>query len=303
MAPVKTRWTRLIRFVAVETSQIHIGQPIDPQLDVGLAVADNKQVLAHEILGSPFDPAAQLTKNILSVKTLLSPLAREQIGLARCLGLNYADHAAEANMKKPNAPNLFYKPPTAITGPNAPITIPRAAQPVSKHIPDYEVELTIVIGKAAKDVSEKEALDYVLGYTAANDVSFRFHQMNVSQWDFSKGFDNTTPIGPCLVAASAIPDPQILSLKTVVNGQVLQDGTTADQIFNVRQTIAFLSQGTTLQPGTIILTGTPKGVGFVRKPPLYLKNGDIVQVRIGCGIGTLINPVVEESQPSVSAKL
>jgi len=206
-------------------------------------------------------------------------------------------------MKKPNAPILFYKPPTAITGPNTPITIPRAAQPVSKHIPDYEVELTIVIGKAAKDVTEKEALDYVLGYTAANDVSFRFHQMNVSQWDFSKGFDNTTPIGPCLVAASAIPDPQTLPLKTVVNGQVLQDGTTADQIFNVRQTIAFLSQGTTLQPGTIILTGTPKGVGFVRKPPLYLKNGDVVQVWIGCGIGTLINPVAEESQPSVSAKL
>ncbi|KAH9045368.1 fumarylacetoacetate hydrolase [Lactarius pseudohatsudake] len=303
MAPVKTQWTRLIRFVAAETSKIHIGQPIDPQLDVGLAVANTKRVLAHEILGSPFDPAAQLTKNILSVKTLLSPLSREQIGLARCLGLNYADHAAEVNMKKPNAPLLFYKPPTAITGPNAPITIPRAAQPVSKHIPDYEVELTVVIGKAAKDVSEKEALDYVLGYTAGNDVSFRFHQMNVSQWDFSKGFDNTTPIGPCLVAASAIPDPQTLSLKAVVNGQVLQDGTTADQIFNVRQTIAFLSQGTTLQPGSIILTGTPKGAGFVRKPPLYLKNGDIVQVWIGGGIGTLINPVVEEGQPSMSAKL
>ncbi|KAH9062661.1 hypothetical protein EDB87DRAFT_1605167 [Lactarius vividus] len=303
MTPVRTQWTRLIRFVAAETSKIHIGQPVDPQIDVGLAVANNKRVLALEILGSPFDPAAQLTKNILSVKTLLSPLSREQIGLARCLGLNYADHAAEADMKKPNAPILFYKPPTAITGPNAPITIPRAAQPVSKHIPDYEVELTVVIGKAAKDVSEKEALDYVLGYTAGNDVSFRFHQINVSQWDFSKGFDNTAPIGPCLVAASAIPDPQTLSLKAVVNGQVLQDGTTADQIFNVRQTIAFLSQGTTLQPGSIILTGTPKGVGFVRKPPLYLKNGDIVQVWIGGGIGTLINPVVEEGQPSMSAKL
>ena len=167
-----------------------------------------------------------------------------------------------------SAPILFYKPPTAIIGPNAPINIPRAAQPVSKHIPDYEVELTIVIGKAAKDVSEEEALDHVLGYTAANDVSkdhrnavsyrsptflmelkvsFRFHQMNVSQWDFSKGFgkqaillsldltglisihwpDNTTPIGPCLVAAFVIPDPQTLSLKTIVNGQVFQDGTTA----------------------------------------------------------------------------
>lgn len=296
MTPIRTQWTRLIRFVAVETSQVHIGQPVDPQLDIGLAVAKQKQVFAHEILGSPFDPAAQLSQNLLSVKTLLSPLTREQIGLARCLGLNYADHAAEANLKKPNAPILFYKPPTAIIGPNAPINIPRAAQPVSKHIPDYEVELTIVIGKAAKDVSEKDALDYVLGYTAANDVSFRFHQMNISQWDFSKGFDNTTPIGPCLVAASVIPDPQTLSLKTIVNGQVLQDGTTDDQIFSVRQTIAFLSQGTTLEPGTIILTGTPKGVGFVRKPPLYLKDGDTVQISIDSGIGSLINPVVEEGK-------
>ncbi|KAH9965895.1 fumarylacetoacetate hydrolase [Russula dissimulans] len=303
MAPIRTQWTRLIRFVAAETSQVHIGQPVDPQLDIGLAVANKTQVLAHEILGSPFDPAAQVTKHTLSVQTLLSPLSREQIGLARCLGLNYADHAAETKANKPNAPILFYKPPTALIGPNAPINIPKVAQPVSKHIPDYEVELTIVIGKAAKDVPAEEALDYVLGYTAANDVSFRFHQMNVSQWDFSKGFDNTTPIGPCLVASSAIPDPQVLSLKTVVNGQVLQDGTTADQIFSTKQTIAFLSQGTTLEPGSIILTGTPKGVGFVRKPPLFLKNGDIVQTCIGSGIGTLINPVVEEGKASVSASL
>jgi len=303
MAPIRTQWTRLIRFVAVETSQVHIGQPVDPQLEIGLAVANKGQVFAHEILGSPFDPAAHLTKNILSVKTLLSPLSREQIRLARCLGLNYADHATEANMRKPNAPTLFYKPSTAIIGPNAPINIPKAAQPVSKHIPDYEVELTVVIGKTAKDVPEEEALDYVLGYTAANDVSFRFHQMNVSQWDFSKGFDDTTPIGPCLVAASAIPDPQTLTLKTLVNGQVLQDGTTADQIFNIKQTIAFLSQGTTLEPGTIILTGTPKGVGFVRKPPLYLKNGDTVRVWIDSGIGSLINPVIEEGKASKSAKL
>jgi len=237
------------------------------------------------------------------VKMLLSPLSREQIRLVRCLGLNYADHAAEANLKKPNAPTLFYKPSTAIIGPNAPITIPSVAQPVWKHFPDYEVEFTVVIGIAAKDVREEEALDYVLGYTAGNDVSFRFHQMNVSQWDFSKGFDNTTPIGPCLVAASAIPDPQTVRLKAVVNEQVVQDGITADQIFNVKQTISFLSQGTTLEPGTIILTGTPKGVGFARKPPLYLKNGDTVRIWLSSGIGSLINPVVEEGKAPMSARL
>ncbi|KAJ2934535.1 hypothetical protein H1R20_g2570, partial [Candolleomyces eurysporus] len=191
-------------------------------------------------------------------------------------------------------PILFLKPVTTLIGPNAPIVIPRAAQPPEEHLPDYEVELTIVIGKAAKNVSEADALDYVLGYTGANDVSFRKHQMAVSQWGFSKGFDNTNPIGPCIVSANAIPDPQVIPLKAVVNGQILQDGSTSDQIFNVRQTVAFLSQGTTLEPGTIILTGTPKGVGFVRKPPIYLKHGDEVRVSLGNGIGTLVNPVVEE---------
>ncbi|KAI0053602.1 fumarylacetoacetate hydrolase [Auriscalpium vulgare] len=303
MSPIRTQWTRLIRFVAAETSQVHVGQPIDGALDVGLAYRERRPVKAYEITGSALDPAAQVSSNVLTVKTLLSPLSREQIKTVRCLGLNYSDHAAEANMTKPAAPVLFYKPPTSVIGPGAAITIPKAAQPVDKHIPDYEVELTIVIGKAAKNVSEADALDYVLGYTAGNDVSFRFYQFQVSQWGFSKSFDNTNPIGPCLVSASAIPDPQTLPLKATVNGQTLQDGTTADQIFTVKQTIAHLSQGTTLEPGTIILTGTPKGVGFVRKPPVFLKDGDDVQVWIGAGIGTLANPVVEEGKSSSRAKL
>ncbi|KAF5392989.1 hypothetical protein D9757_001161 [Collybiopsis confluens] len=120
--------------------------------------------------------------------------------------------------------------------------------------------------------------------------------MAVSQWSFSKGFDNTNPLGPCLVAASAMPDPQKVPLKCIVNGDTLQDGTTADQIFNVRRTIAHLSQGTTLEPGSVILTGTPKGVGFVRKPPIYLKDGDRVETWVGGGIGTLFNDVKEEKK-------
>lgn len=118
--------------------------------------------------------------------------------------------------------------------------------------------------------------------------------MRISQWDWSKGFDNTTPIGPCLVSTNVIKDPQSLSLTCSLNGQVLQNGVTSNQIFNVRQIISALSQGTTLEPGSIIMTGTPKGVGFVRKPPIYLKDGDDVRVWIGGGIGTLVNPVVEE---------
>ncbi|KAI6102290.1 hypothetical protein EV401DRAFT_2024721 [Pisolithus croceorrhizus] len=294
MSPIRTQWTRLIRFVAAETSQVHIGQPVDSTLDVGLA-AWNKQVIrAHEILGSALDPAAQLTNTVLTVKELLSPLSREEVKTVRCLGLNYTDHAAEAKMAKPPVPILFYKSLASIIGPNAPISIPRIAQPVEDHLPDYEVELTIVIGKAAKNVSEADALDYVLGYTGANDVSFRKHQMTTSQWSFSKSFDNTTPLGPCIVSNNAIPDPQVIPLTCNLNGKTLQNGNTKDQIFNVRKTVSFLSRATTLEPGSVILTGTPAGVGYVRKPPVILRQGDVVRVWLGHGIGTLVNPVVEE---------
>ncbi|EGN92049.1 hypothetical protein SERLA73DRAFT_191696 [Serpula lacrymans var. lacrymans S7.3] len=302
MAPIKTQWTRLIRFVAVETGMVHIGQPVNGNLDIGLAFHFKETIKAYEILGSYLDPAAQLSNNILTVKELLAPLSREEMKTVRCLGLNYSDHAAEAGLAKPAAPILFYKPLASMIGPSVPVVIPLAAQPPALHLPDYEVELTIVIGKAAKDVKEEDALDYVLAYTAANDVSFRKHQMTTSQWGFSKGFDQTTPIGPCLVSNNAIPDPQIVPLKCILNGEVVQDGLTDTQLFNVRQTIAFLSQGTTLEPGSVILTGTPKGVGFVRKPPIYLKDGDDVRVWIGGGVGTLINSVVEEGR-GLRAKL
>ncbi|KAJ7098588.1 fumarylacetoacetate hydrolase [Mycena belliarum] len=292
-SPIRTQWTRLIRFVAAETAQVHLGQPVDPAIDVGLAAHKGQIITAHEVLGRALDPAARVSSTVLTVKHLLSPLAREEVGYARCLGLNYADHAAEANLPAPPFPVLFVKPPSALIGPGAPITIPRAAQPPKEHLPDYEVELVIVIGKPAKDVSEADALDYVLGYTGANDVSFRKHQMAVSQWGFSKGFDNTNPLGPCLVAAAAIPDPQALPLRCTLNGTVVQDGHTSQQIFTVRQTIAFLSQGTTLAPGSIILTGTPKGVGFVKHPPLFMRHGDEVRVWVGGGIGTLVNEVRE----------
>jgi len=294
MSPIKTQWTRLIRFVAVETKRVHIGQPVDSNLDVGLAAAKGETIKAYEIVGSALDPGAQVTQQILTIDILLAPLSNDEIKIVRCLGLNYSDHAAEAKLAKPAFPILFYKPLASLIGPLATVTIPKVAQPPQKHLPDYEVELVIVIGKAAKDVSEADALDYVLGYTGANDVSFRYHQMAVSQWGFSKGFDNTNPLGPCLVSNNAIPDPQNVQLKLTLNGNVVQDGTTAEQIFNVRQTVAFLSQGTTLEPGSIILTGTPKGVGFVKNPPLYLKDGDKMAVWLSGGIGSLVNDVKEE---------
>ncbi|KAF9025871.1 hypothetical protein BDZ89DRAFT_1092525 [Hymenopellis radicata] len=301
MAPIRTQWTRLIRFVAAETSRVHIGEPVDAKLDA-LKYQSNSRPCRRSRqpdqslrnLGSALDPASQVSKKVLTVKQLLTPLSGDEIKVVRCLGLNYSDHAAEAKMAAPKFPVLFYKPTTSLIGPLAPVTIPRVAQPPKENLSDYEVEFTIVIGKPARDVSEADALDYILAYTGANDISFRKHQLAVSQWGFSKSFDNTNPFGPCLVAASSIPDPQKVPLKCTINGAVMQDGSTADQIFNVRQTIAFLSQGTTLQPGSIILTGTPKGVGFVKSPPLYLKDGDKMSVWVGGGIGTLVNDVVEE---------
>ncbi|KAJ3998038.1 fumarylacetoacetate hydrolase [Lentinula boryana] len=296
MTPIRTQWTRLIRFVAVETSRVHIGEPVDPNIDVGVAAHQGTLIKAHEIIGSALDPAAQVSGKILTVKYLLSPLTRSEVGFVRCLGLNYTDHAEETKMAPPAFPVLFVKPTSSIIGTEGTVIIPAAAQPVKEHLPDYEVEFTIVIGKAAKDVKEEDALDYVLAYTGANDISFRKHQLAVSQWCFSKGFDNTNPLGPCLVSASAIPDPQKVPLKCKLNGETVQDGTTADQIFQVRRTIAHLSQGTTLEPGSIILTGTPKGVGFARKPPVYLQHGDRIETWVGGGIGTLFNDVKEERE-------
>ncbi|KAH7105613.1 fumarylacetoacetate hydrolase [Auriculariales sp. MPI-PUGE-AT-0066] len=290
-------WQRLIRFVAAEDGRIHYGQPCDPHVDVGVATASpGSKLAAFDIIGDVLSPSCRVTKRKLTVKRLLTPLSREQVGLARMLGLNYRKHAAEANMTEPKYPVLFYKPVTALIGAGDTITIPKVCQPVEHHLPDFEVELTIVIGKPCKNVSEEEALDYVLGYSLGNDVSFRYHQLAVSQWSFSKGFDDATPWGPCIVNSSLIPDPQVLKVKSVVNGEVLQDSTTADQIFSVRKTIAFLSQGTTLLPGSIIMTGTPEGVGFVRKPPIFLKNGDKIEQHISGGIGTLLNTVVEEGK-------
>nr|QJQ48093.1 CPH [Cloning vector pnnCPH-C1]QJQ48102.1 CPH [Cloning vector pX037] len=296
MAPISSTWSRLIRFVAVETSLVHIGEPIDATMDVGLARREGKTIQAYEIIGSgsALDLSAQVSKNVLTVRELLMPLSREEIKTVRCLGLNYPVHATEANVAVPKFPNLFYKPVTSLIGPGGLITIPSVVQPPKEHQSDYEAELVIVIGKAAKNVSEDEALDYVLGYTAANDISFRKHQLAVSQWSFSKGFDGTNPLGPCLVSASSIPDPQDIPIQCKLNGGVVQNGNTRDQIFNVKKTISFLSQGTTLEPGSIILTGTPDGVGFVRNPPLYLKDGDEVMTWIGSGIGTLANTVREE---------
>lgn len=195
-------------------------------------------------------------------------------------------------MALPAAPILFTKPRTALTDPYpAAIPVPKCAQDGTS---DYEAELCVVMGRSGRDIPEEEALDYVLGYTSSNDVSARTLQMTTSQWCFSKGLDNSCPMGPVLVSTSVIKDPQSLSIKAIYNGQTVQDGHTKDMIFDIKKQISYLSQGTTLEAGTIFLTGTPAGVGFTRKPKVVLEDGGDIRVAIG-QIGTLINKVKYEA--------
>ncbi len=202
-----------------------------------------------------------------------------------CVGLNYKDHAAEAEMELPERPLLFAKWPNTLIGPGEPIRLPRQSAEV-----DYEAELAVVIGRPASRISVADALDVVEGYLCLNDVSARDLQFADGQWTRGKSLDSFCPIGPALVPASEVPDPQQLRLRCILNGEVVQDATTADMIFSVAELIAYISDGIALEPGDLIATGTPPGVGFVRTPPVFLAAGDEVTVEID-GIGTLTNPV------------
>ncbi len=203
------------------------------------------------------------------------------------IGLNYRRHAEESQMALPERPVIFFKTTTAVCHPGDPILLPRIAPDEV----DYECELTIVIGKRAKHVSQQEALNYVLGYTCGNDVSARDCQLRLdTQWARGKSFDTFAPLGPWLETEM---DPDNARIMTRLNGQVMQDSNTNDMIFSCRELITYLSANMTLLPGTVIMTGTPSGVGFARKPPVFLRPGDTVEIEIE-GIGTLRNPVIAE---------
>ncbi len=206
-----------------------------------------------------------------------------------CIGLNYRKHAEETGAAIPKYPVLFIKSAGALHHPDQPILIPTHAP---SHKVDYECELAVVIGRRAKNVRAAEALDYVLGYTCANDVSARDWQMEWGGGQFCRGksFDTFCPLGPVLVTADEIPDPNALDIRTTLNGQTVQSANTSDMIFDVRTLIEFLSADCTLEPGSVILTGTPSGVGAARKPPLWMQPGDEVCVEIA-GIGRLRNPL------------
>jgi 2-keto-4-pentenoate hydratase/2-oxohepta-3-ene-1,7-dioic acid hydratase in catechol pathway len=216
---------------------------------------------------------------------LLAPVAPPNI---LCIGRNYADHATELGNDLPKAPLLFMKATTALNDPDGDVVLPAAAPGQV----DYEAELAVVIGTRARQVGEQDALAHVLGYTCANDVSARDWQKDWggSQWCRGKTFDTFAPLGPCMVTPDEIPNPNALAIRTRLNGEVMQESNTADMIFDVPTLIEFLSGSTTLFPGTVILTGTPSGVGMARKPPIWLKPGDTVEIEIE-NIGTLSNPV------------
>lgn len=254
---------------------IHFGTPIG---------ADSAARLAGHLYQGLKD-----TGEPLRVARWLAPVEPPNVF---CIGLNYRAHAAETGAEIPQSPVVFMKPTTAISNPGDPIPLPRACE----HGPevDYEAELAVVIGKTAKDVPVAQALSHVLGYTCANDVSARRWQKHAGggQWIRGKSFDGFCPLGPVLVTADEVPDPQALTLTCTLNGKQVQTGHTSDMIFPVAELIAFLSRDTTLLPGTVILTGTPPGVGMARRPPLFLKDRDQVVVEIE-SIGTLENPVVD----------
>jgi 2-keto-4-pentenoate hydratase/2-oxohepta-3-ene-1,7-dioic acid hydratase in catechol pathway len=206
-----------------------------------------------------------------------------------CIGLNYRDHAAESNMPIPEKPVVFSKFSTSVIGPGEPVVLPSTSQQV-----DYEAELAVVIGRRGKNISADRAYDYVLGYTAFNDVSARDFQFGDGQWQRGKSCDTFAPMGQTIVTTDAISDPHKLSIKLVLNGQTMQDSNTDQLIFGVPALIEFLSQTITLEPGDVIATGTPAGVGFARKPPVFLKAGDQMEVLIE-GMGGLGNPVFSET--------
>jgi 2-keto-4-pentenoate hydratase/2-oxohepta-3-ene-1,7-dioic acid hydratase in catechol pathway len=217
---------------------------------------------------------------------ILSPVVNPSKLLA--IGINYADHAAETGAELPKEPVIFVKTTNAICGLGDAIRIPAAAP---KQV-DYEAELAVVIGRRASDVAEADALGYVLGYTCCNDVSARDAQFGApgGQWIRSKSFDTFAPMGPAIVTADEIVDPQSLAIRCVLDGETMQDSNTKEMVFGVAALIAHISRGITLEPGDVITTGTPAGVGVTRRPPVFLRSGATVTVEID-GIGALTNPV------------
>lgn len=243
--------------------------------------------IARPIAGDIFGNY-QITEEEVRVVKLLAPLVPVNI---LALGVNYKKHGDETGMSYPDQPVLFLKATSSITGHEDPLILPAAGPDCV----DYEAELALVIGRKAKNIRPAEVEDYILGYTCANDVSARDWQFNKQkgQWARGKSFDTFCPLGPWIVTKDEIADPNNLNISAILNGRIVQSSNTSQMIFNIQEIVSNLSKSMTLLPGTIILTGTPEGIGFSRQPPLYLKEGDIISIEIET-IGTLTNRVIRE---------
>lgn len=260
-----------------------------------LEAADGTSVPKAKLINSILDESISTTDQVLEVSTVLPPLPVDPAPAIVIMGLNYRSHAAEVGKELPRFPVFAFKNPASVIGHNIPISIPAVAR--EKPEVDFEAELAIIVGRRVRDASLDEAMAAILGFTGSNDISARRWQgkKGGGQWSRAKSFDTFCPLGPSLIpareasAALATGGPG-LGVRSWVNGQVMQDGNTSDMEFGVAAIVSYLSQGTTLLPGTVILTGTPPGVGYVRKPPQYLSPGDVVEVELE-GAGKLTNPV------------
>jgi 2-keto-4-pentenoate hydratase/2-oxohepta-3-ene-1,7-dioic acid hydratase in catechol pathway len=266
---------KIIRFVS-ENEEVFAGVcPADRP--------DFARIIEGDILSSH-----KITAREVKIRQWLPPIVPVNI---LALGINYKKHGDETAMSVPSQPILFIKSTSSIIGQNNPIILPQAGP---DHV-DYEAELAVVIGKQAKNISPREAMDYIFGYTCANDVSARDWQFDKQkgQWARGKSFDTFCPLGPWIVTRDEIDNPNDLAIRAVLNGRTVQEARTSEMIFNIQTIISTLSRSMTLLPGTVILTGTPEGVGFTRQPPLFLQAGDVINVAIE-KIGTLTNRVVKE---------
>ncbi|KAJ6630125.1 hypothetical protein B0H10DRAFT_1775349 [Mycena sp. CBHHK59/15] len=280
---------RFVRFISTDGNEYY-GDAVLPANTTDAAQSTSARVIQGDILGE-----FTITKQVKKIKKLLAPLPSERVRTVRMVGLNYVAHINETNGTIPGWPILFYKPWTSLNTPSDPIPISAGYQNQTNFTStmDYETELVVVMKKNAYNITEDEALDHVLGYTVGHDVSHRGWQIDRGgepqpQFSMGKGADGWAPWGPAIVSTSIIPDPQVLNLWTKVNGVTMQNDTTASMIFGVKHLVSFFSMGTTLLAGDVIFTGTPKGVNLGKANPVWLTNGDVVEVGLE-NVGTCTN--------------
>ncbi len=257
--------------------------PLQDMLPDGDAMAEARELADRAVAEAEF--AETFCRPLQEVR-IMAPIVRP--GKVICLGLNYRDHAVESGHAVPSEPVVFSKLTTSVIGPDQPIRIPQASDQI-----DYEVELAVVVGRRAKGLSATDAMSCVAGYTVLTDVSARDYQREKpgGQWTLAKSFDTFCPIGPGLVTPDEVSDPHRLRIECAVNGELLQSSNTAQMIFSVPEIIEYINRVVTLEPGDVVATGTPAGVGFARRPPRFLHAGDVVECTVQ-DVGTLVNPVV-----------